>query len=233
MNFLSKTLLGAAVAVATVGGAQAADPQMMQYEQGGFDWSGAYVALFFGSTFNGDLDVDPRHISAQTSSDLDGFTAGVGAGYRWHFDNDVVFGLGLAIPVWAEEGNLTTTAAGGLSFADPQFGYSINAQLGRAYGQFLPYVHAGVGHTWVEAGSRTGGTSQTNAHLVGTVGAGIGYQINEYFNTRLQYNYIHASSEDYTDAINNAAGFSNDFGWSGHSVFFVIEYSIPEGGLFN
>lgn len=232
MNKFCKTLLGAIVAVGTASGAHAADTTMA-YEQGGFDWSGAYVALFLGHTFGGDLDTDPRHVSTQTSSELDGFLAGIGGGYRWQLDNDVVFGVGVAVPVWAEEGRMFTGGIGDLAFADPQFGYSINAQLGRAYGRFLPYVHAGLGHTWVEGGSITSGTSQTNAHLVATVGAGLGYQINEYFNTRVQYNYFHASAEDYTDIVNAGAGFSNDYGWSGHSVFFVLEYSIPNGGLFN
>ncbi len=232
MSLFKKSALAVALLVGSVGGASAADP-MVSYEQGGFNWSGTYLAAFVGHTFGSSLDVDPRHIAAETGRDIEGLIAGVSAGHRWHLDNDIVVGVDLTLPLWAQEGDLTTTGPGARSYANPIFGYIVGANVGRAYGQFLPYVHAGAGQTWVEGGSPANGTSVTNAHLVATVGAGLAVQITESLNARVQYNYIHAFNEDYSQGWNVVPGWSQDMGWSGNAVFLVLEYELPIDGLFN
>ncbi|MEM6384212.1 MAG: acyloxyacyl hydrolase [Pseudomonadota bacterium] len=228
---ISRFSAAAVIALGTATSAYAADP-VVGFAPTGFSWEGFYVGAFVGHTFGSDLDANPLHIAAEVDRDIEGFIAGIGGGYRWHFANDVVFGLGLSIPLYAEEGTLRTAAAGGLSYADPEFAYTVNAHLGLAYGQFLPYIHAGIGQTFVEGGSRTLNQSTDEAHLVATVGAGLGYKFTQNWNARIQYNYIFASDEDYT--IPASVGFpgGNEFGWDGSSVFVMIEYQFPTGGLF-
>ncbi len=197
------------------------------------DWTGGYVSVFTGHTFGSDVNVDPWHRQFFGSKDLDVAMLGVGGGYRWHLDNDVVLGASLSIPVWSgggEIGDINGNTGG--FYADPRFAYTASGEVGYAVDRFLPFVHAGVGHAWVEGGSKPGGftpngTRQTNVHTVFSVGGGLAYQLNEMVNLRAQYSYIHASKENYNDSANIGARAPNDFGWSGNAVFFAVEFKFP------
>jgi len=204
------------------------DPDRMPWQ-----WSGYYAAIFAGAS-TGDVDMAPIHSTGIGSLDYSGFSFGIGGGYRHQFDNNIVAGVGLAIPIYSDDGSAVDTGfaySGGYS-AHPQFAYMVSGQLGYAVGRFMPFVQAGVGQAIVKADVAQGGCcvptpiSQTRTHLLTTIGAGVAAKVTPNQNIRFQYQYLHASKEDYTNALN--AGLpDNTFGWHGHSFFLTYEWQFP------
>lgn len=188
---------------------------------GVYNWSGWYAGAFvsFGS---GEPDMAPIHNNPTIQDD--GFVAGLLGGYRMQTANNVVYGVQLNVPVAAEEG----TSIGGPAVFDNvqmKFAALATAQIGRAYGRWLPLVSIGGGFASVESSNIAG--SQTVTHPAFTVGLGVNVAVTEMVAVGARYNYTKIFRETHATFFN--LGTDNRFGADIHTVGGVVEFKLPVG----
>ncbi len=188
---------------------------------GVYDWSGWYAGAFVNYGW-GNPDMDPIHNNPTISDD--GFVLGLLGGYRMQQPNDVVYGVQLNIPVLAEKG----TSIGGPAVFDSvkmNFAALATAQVGRAYGPWLPLVSVGGGIVSVKSSNVAG--SQTVVHPAFTAGLGVNYAVTEMIAVGARYNYTKVFRKAHATPFN--AGTDNRFGADIHTVGAVLEFKLPIG----
>lgn len=188
---------------------------------GGHDWSGWYAGLFLNHGW-GSPDMAPIHNNPTIQDD--GFVLGLLGGYRMQQPNNMVYGIQLNVPVLAEKG----TSIGGPAVFDTikmQFAALATAQIGRAYGPWLPLVSIGGGVVSVKSSNVAG--SQTVTHPAFTVGFGVNYAVNEIVAVGARYNFTKVGRKTHATPFN--LGTDNSFGADIHSVGAVVEFKLPIG----
>ncbi|WP_158626059.1 outer membrane protein [Arsenicitalea aurantiaca] len=202
MNFATKLLASAAALAVMTGSVYAADlyiPVEQPYipeVSAPLNWTGAYVGVHAGYGW-GDVDVDGFAVDGE---DIDGWLAGVQAGYNVNLDG-VVLGIEGDI-AWAnisgsyEDAGTTTTAT-------VDWLATIRGRVGFAADAFLIYGTAGVAFAGVDVDFDGGSTqfpddSDSNTHTGWVVGAGIETMVTETISLKAEYLYHDFGSQDYS-----------------------------------
>ena len=156
------------------------------------DWTGWYVGAF-GDYVSGELNSnDPGHEASTGDYDDNGPMAGICVGYQRQYDNDLVAGVEVIVPLYMQKG----TAVDKQYFpdlvtyeSDYRYGLLIAVKGGRSYGKALPYAFGAIGFVNVDGKTYnvdlnenySPGFVQSAAatHFVWQLGAGIDYQVSE------------------------------------------------------
>jgi outer membrane immunogenic protein len=124
----------------------------------GPSWTGAYVGAWIGGRTSrvGVADCGGGVVGLNCPEDfgLDGFVAGLNAGFDYQLDNGLVLGAFLMLPLTRNDETVTTPLFEpfGLSWrVTPKFVGVAAARVGYAYGDLMPYAVAGLSHARVES----------------------------------------------------------------------------------
>jgi len=177
-------------------------------------WSGFYAGVW-GGYYDGKVDqtcagacpVNPR---------LEGWLAGVNAGYDWQFGNGVVLGAMFTAPI-NRISNSYLVAPGVLFKAQPLYAGTGAVRLGFAAGDLLPYVFAGVTASQTRITSSLG-DKVDNVHVGGAFGAGLEYAITSNWSADIRYSYLTAPKKIYD------LGASDKFGATGQLIQIGLNY---------
>ena len=197
-----------------------------------YNWTGFYAGAFGGYAW-GKFGANPEHFASTTDIKDDGTMAGLQGGYRHQFINNFVIGGELMLPLYMTKGTARDIANPAITYeAKLNWAFLANAQLGYAYGRFLPYVFVGGGWTNVtgttfnvsKAGVFALGQSDsvTVTHRALIAGFGLNYAVTDKFGLGLRYTYIDLSKENYEMAWN--APPPNPFWWNASTLFVTAEY---------
>ena len=206
----------AALAIA-MSGAQAADlpvyqPPLAATPAPADDWSGFYLGIHGGYGF-GETEVSIPGVPFATNYDIDGWLAGVQAGYNfqsgmWLFGVEADIAYSSIDGSYTDPGNFAQTIT-----TDIDWLATIRARAGLHYNQFMPYITGGVAfadvdHTMTPAGLATSDT------LVGwTVGGGVEAMFNPNWTAKIEYLYVDLEDVGFTfgAAAPSPGTFDDDF----------------------
>lgn len=207
------------VSVAACGVAQAADlpaydpapPAPMSYTSASYDWSGAYLGLHGGylwsdADYTAEDALDPADFS-EGSIDVDGWLAGVHAGYNIMLGS---FVLGVEGDLsWTDadgsEGNTPLAAADSFSQIDVDVEWmgNLRARAGYAIDRFLVYGTGGVAYASTEASVEDlgvpGASDSDHDSVWGwTIGAGVEAAVTQNVTVKAEYLYTDYADAEYT-----------------------------------
>ena len=234
-------LISTAAMLAVVSNVYAADPYVPPPEEvivaPTFTWTGPYLGLHGGWAW-GDGSAEYANpvpcggggpVGCAISLDPSGGFVGGQIGYNYVFDNGFLLGI---------EGdysfaNLTDSGDAGLfpfaSHVDLEVDQmaTIQARLGYAMGQWLPFATVGWGFAHAERSVYNpaipgNGGSDSNWHNGWTVGAGAEYAINEHWSAKGEYRYMDLGDENYQVPTLGPGG--TDVELNIHTVRFGINY---------
>ncbi|MGU3576040.1 TonB-dependent receptor domain-containing protein [Brucellaceae bacterium C25G] len=201
-----------------------------------FDWSGAYVGISAGHSWTpakADFSFSsPVAHDAHISTDIDGFSGGVYAGYNQQFRNDIVLGVEADI-------NLSSARAGPDKFysyfksnrdyiensivSHQDWAAALRVRAGMAVDRYLPYVTAGVSVAGYkhdkayefERGVLTNTVSEPfgggRDTVVGfTVGAGLEHALTDQLILRTDYRFTEQAHKK--NFISNGVKYKTDTG---------------------
>jgi outer membrane immunogenic protein len=200
-EFSMKKLLLATGAMLIAGSAFAADIPRYQAEPAyqapapAVTWTGLYAGVNIGYAFSGDFDVPGWRLNQGS-----GWTGGLQGGYNYQFD-PIVVGIEGSLGY----SDISDKWMGGSGRTG--FNGSITPRLGYAFGDFLPYVKAGIAGSNVELKYIR---DDTNFQIGWTAGFGLEYRITPEISVRGEYNYTSYSRSDYdidtlpTSALSNS-----------------------------
>lgn len=182
-----------------------------------YNWTGWYAGIDAGY-FDGNTVNTPLTAGIFPNADLSGGIVSVNVGYRWHMANDWVYGLQLNAPVYAKKQSPVVPIAGQ---QNGELNYALYAtgQLGKAFGRWLPYVEAGLGIADIDGLDQNTGITNSNTHLLYTVGIGVNYALTDRITTGLKYQFIGTSKERYPSGATAA-----DWGMELNVVTFNLGY---------
>ena len=156
-------------------------------------WTGPYAGVSVGYGFAG--ETNDRTFA--NSIDTDGFVAGAFAGYNYQFDRVVAGIEGDVGYSWMDGSNAGTTSESGIEG-------SLRARLGYAVmPDVLLYATAGGAAKNLEVSAL--GTSDTNAMLGWTAGAGADVKITEKMFGRVEYRYTDFGAQDFTTGLGTSS----------------------------
>jgi outer membrane immunogenic protein len=173
----------------------------------GFVWTGGYVGVDAGYLW-GDGTFEVEGTTETADGDIDGWLAGVYAGYNYQFANNLVLGLDADI-AWSNADGFGQAVTGGVPGpADTGILYELNwtgaarMKVGYAMDRFLPYIAGGLAFGGVDATSFTAGvaTAEGDDTMVGwTIGAGLEYAFTDNMIGRAEYRYTDLGDFDITN----------------------------------
>jgi len=200
------------------------------------DWSGGYVGLFGGYKFSvvdtnldlsGEWDQEGLHdfhhrVESAGSQDLDNDGGELGGlvGYNWQFGCWVLGVEAAGGYLWAKDSNTSPVIPSNAEFPDAEVRTSFKTEylftfapkFGYAFGNFLPYVTAGlaVGDVIFQQNVRlvehfddfhfhdgTEGGEDSENRAGWMVGGGLQYCLTAHWSVRAQYQYIDLGSEHF------------------------------------
>lgn len=175
--------LALAASVALVGTALAADARSTS-PAAVPTWTGAYVGAWFGGrTSRVDVTDCGGGIVGSNCPEgfgVDGFVAGINAGFDYQLENGIVLGAMLVLPLVRNETTVTTPLFEPFGLAwrvTPEFAGAIAARVGYAFGDLMPYAVVGVSHARVKSQPLDFGAplgrSITVSHTGAVLGAGL------------------------------------------------------------
>ena len=197
---MKKLAISLVASFALASSALAADVDYAPAQPGLFDWSGFYFGVQAGHAW-GDTDHEFDNGAPSDTSDLDGWVAGVHAGYNLQFDQ-VVLGIEGDFEISSVDGEFTnSTGATSAGNSELDWLASVRARLGWAFDRFLPYVTGGIafGDFDFEGGPNFGapipccGFSET---LTGwTVGVGADFALADWVSIGAEYRFTDFGDE--------------------------------------
>ncbi len=202
--------------------ASAADlPRQMPYKAPAyvpaFNWTGAYIGLHGGYGFNAD------------GLNMDGGFVGGQIGYNWQAPGSQ-WVLGIEVDsAWADmSGGTTLRAAPNLISVRSDLDYmgTLRGRIGYAFDRTMLYATGGLAWASNElrvnanAGPFIGGTTQSQTHIGGTVGAGIEHAFAPNWTVKAEYLYTMYDNKTYFGGV--AGGVSPDL--DTHTVKVGINY---------
>ncbi|MCF3639358.1 porin family protein [Rhizobium sp. TRM95111] len=193
MKFL---LFGTAMLAATTLSARAADMAVAEPPteapitevSGIYDWNGFYVG---GNVGYGWTDGDFSAGGASSDPSLDGWLAGLHAGYNYQSGNWVG---GVEADIKHDFNDQRFGVAGTPYEAQTEWGGSVRARAGYAFDRTLLYATGGWAFTNAEVTNRTTGDDDSKTLHGWTIGAGVEHAITDNMTGRLEYRYT-----DYQD----------------------------------
>jgi len=219
------------------------------------DWSGGYVGLFGGYKFSvvdtnldlsGEWDQEGLHdfhhrLESVGSQDLDNDGGELGGlvGYNWQFGCWVLGVEAAGGYLWAKDSNTSPVIPSNTEFDDAEvrtsfkteYLFTLAPKFGYAFGNFLPYVTAGlaVGDLIFQQNVRlieqteggpehfaTEGGEDSENRAGWMVGGGLQYCLTAHWSVRAQYQYIDLGSEH----------FVSDFSHTGESSLFPAHSDV-------
>lgn len=216
---MKNLVIGLAMATALVGSAAAADLPRRDYAPAPvayavapvFTWTGLYVGVNGGYSFNGKGTLESVSYKGSTYSlagysdrsvDLDGFTLGGTVGYNLQFGN-VVVGVEGDLN-WANiEGSRDLGGYANISQKVDYFG-TARVRLGYAFDRVLPYVTGGA--IWQHSKANVNvpfipfSTSASDSNFGWTIGAGVEYAFSNNWSVKGEYLYARVKDTNYSFA---------------------------------
>ncbi|WP_158625980.1 outer membrane protein [Arsenicitalea aurantiaca] len=194
MNFVKQLALATAATAVMTASAFAADlyvPIEEPYipEVSVLGWTGAYVGVHAGYGW-GSFD-EPDDATPEWANDIDGWLAGVQAGYNVNLDG-VVLGVEGDI-AWADIGSEEFTRDG-LAGSIDWIG-TIRGRVGFAADAFLIYGTAGV--AFAGADLLDDPDADSNTHTGWVVGAGVEAMVTESVSLKAEYLYHDFGTQEY------------------------------------
>ncbi|RUT32697.1 porin family protein [Arsenicitalea aurantiaca] len=171
-------------------------------------WTGAYVGVHAGYGW-GTVDWAEVAVTPETGEfDIDGWLAGVQAGYNVNLDG-VVLGIEGDI-AWADFSG-TDEAAGGSIDIEGQVNWlaTLRGRVGFAADAFLIYGTAGVAFAGTDADLTPGTSNASNTHTGWVVGAGVEAMVTDNISLKAEYLYHDFGSQTY-DFDGSYAGLEAD-----------------------
>lgn len=217
-------MLGAALAgIVSTGAANAADlgaktyykaPAPAQY----MTWTGPYVGLSVGYhsgkfTESGCVGLCPVNPTMKGAFLMAQF------GYDYQLANNIVIGAFGAIPLTQLKSTVNIGLPGFDFHVKPRFVANLNARIGYAYQNWLPYIFGGVAFANVKIHSDITNLDYRGSYTGGVIGAGVEYAMTRNWSLDAKYSYIHLPKQTY----NFGAG-PEQFGENSHNVMLGVNY---------
>lgn len=184
---------GAWIDPSSTTGVDSPSSQIMYGNTSAASWTGFYAGanLAYGA---GSI---ATNAPGNPTNDLRGFAGGVQAGANLDLGGLVIGG-----EADAQLSNINySVLTGGVVTSSYSMDYYASARIraGFAYGQFMPYVTAGLAAgQGTSKFSALGGTfSQSNLHTGWTAGAGVEYALNESLSIKAEYLYTDLGTKNY------------------------------------
>jgi opacity protein-like surface antigen len=174
-----------------------APPYQPAYQQTIFSWTGFYVGA--GGGFQAVTATGTGVSGANATATL--WYATVDGGYRYQLPDNLVLGLDVFAPVWVSKGSSSPPGVGGVDSAKVLFAVVPEAQIGYAFGRFLPYFGVGVGVADVRVNLNPAfGTTGTDTEpdVLLAVTFGVDYALTDNWSVGVRYDHIQAETTNYT-----------------------------------
>jgi outer membrane immunogenic protein len=163
-----------------------------------FNWTGFYLGVGYGY-LNGSV-TGPGTVPFNVGGAVSYFE--VNGGYRVQTSSNIVLGLDVSAPVWLSQSTFHVPPPGaGFNTAAPQYLILPEAQIGYAFGRFLPYFGVGVGLANVKATiTPVAGTplSDTTSSAVLAVTFGVDYALTNNWIVGVRYDHVQGELHNYT-----------------------------------
>jgi outer membrane immunogenic protein len=201
MNFRFLTALAAVVAL-SISTASAADLPAKAYVKAppmlpAWTWTGFYAGVSAGYHDGTFTQSDCVGACPPAGASMKHGFISVQAGADYQFQNNVVLGAFVSLPVTRMKANVDTVPVSfGLFEVKPRVAGVAAARLGYAYGAFLPYAFVGAGFADVRITSPFG-PAPTNTHVGVAFGAGLEYRLAQHWSVDFQYTRIDIPKEAY------------------------------------
>lgn len=210
--------LAVAAVVGTAVPAQAADMAVKAPVRHLMNWSGLYAGLAVGyhdgaitqSGCVGFCPQNPRMTGAFLMAQL---------GYNWQFANNTVVGVFATAPLTKLRSDFSTGIVGADGHVEPRFVATLNARVGYATGNLLPYAFVGLAIANVSARYDLLGTTIEKTHTGVAAGAGIEVALDRKWSIDARYTYIHLPKLGY-----NFGGGASNFGENSNNVTLGVNY---------
>jgi len=215
---MKKQVFAAAAALAiAVSGARAADLPVYQPPPAAVpapanDWSGFYLGIHGGYGF-GETDVSIPALAFAASYDIDGWLAGVQAGYNiqsgmWLFGLEADIAYSTIDGSFTSGGNFVQTMT-----TDIDWLATIRARAGLHNDQWMPYVTGGIAFADVDHTMTPAGVATSDVLFGWTVGGGVEVMFDPKWTAKLEYLYVDLEDVDFAfAAAARAPGtFDDDF----------------------
>lgn len=229
-DWIVRTMKSALIATALFFGASSCVNAADVYERGSFKdtpsylpaitWTGFYVGVHAGSTFNDDVELvlDVPELGRFSSGDLEldeAFIGGVHVGYNWHKPSNLVFGI-----------------EGTLSFLDDDdltdYLATIRGRIGVAMDRSLLYATGGV--AFLGYNEDLADLLEDDPAIGFVVGAGLEHKLTNNFSVGVEGLYYDVSSEfDLSRFGDGADGFGLDFDRNFWTVQARLNYHFGSG----
>lgn len=158
-------------------------------------WTGFYAGLSVGY-HDGEITQAGCTGSCPSDPKLTGAFLSAQAGADYQFENNVVLGAFLSIPLTRLKADVVANPGGFVFPVRPQFAGVAAARLGYAFNAFLPYAFVGAGFADVKARSPFG-VEPSNTHVGVAFGAGVEYRLAQNWSVDLQYTRINLPKKQY------------------------------------
>lgn len=140
----------------------------------------------------------------------------LGADYQ--FANNIVLGVFVAGPL--TQINRSVDIGFGINFdVRPKYLINVNARLGYAFDNILPYVFAGVATARISVNPPFGGATVSNNYTGPVVGVGLEYAFARNWSLDLKYSYVSLPNRTY-----NFGGGPEDFGERSHNFIAAVNF---------
>lgn len=198
---MKRMIATGAVALAAISGEAIANEPLPA-----FRWSGAYFGADAGYSFGRLRYSIPSALSGYSSPRPSGVSLGAHAGYRHHFQNNIIVGgeVRAFVNVSTRDEAPIAIVPPGVVRAENAWGGDARVSLGYAFGQFLPYIAGGLALAGVDVclSAVSGGTCLQDTRFVGplagwTVGTGLNYALDDRVLVRFDYSYSRFEPKSY------------------------------------
>jgi len=164
-----------------------------------FQWQGFYAGVNGGYGW-GTLELDPAAAGASSDNDIDGWQAGIQAGYNVDMGG---FVLGAETDIqWSSIAFSDDLGIGEFKAGMDGYG-TLRGRAGATFDRVMPYVTGGLAYGFGNVSVTDGlgvTTSQGKTHLGWTVGAGLEAAATDTLTIKAEYLYVDLGTQSYISA---------------------------------
>jgi opacity protein-like surface antigen len=181
-----------------------------------WNWTGLYAGVGIGY-HAGDITQAGCVGICPDGAELNKAFGAVTVGYDWQFANNVVLGAYAIVPFTRID--KTFDLAGFLFPQKTHFATNVSARLGVTFGNWMPYLSAGVTYADVSIHNNFTNITDSNDHFGPSVGVGVEYRVSQHFSIDGKYFYTHLPKKTY-----DLGGGPEQFGEDSSNLLLTANY---------
>lgn len=158
------------------------------------DWTGFYAGVGIGF-HAGDITQSGCVGICPDGAELNKAFGAVTVGYDLQFANNVVIGAYAIVPFTRID--KTFDLAGFLFPQETHFAANVSARLGVTFGNWMPYLSAGVTYADVSIHNNFTNITDSNTHFGPSVGVGVEYRFSQHLSIDGKFFYVHLPKKTY------------------------------------